>query len=155
MYGAPLWTQDDTRNEGGLNWCWMFFPFSHSKKLVNANTPTMMQKSPFCLDKTSWWSVNWPAIYLTRGCVFIQRWANSVLMTEYEYYSVPQKLSNTNTNIIQFPKNDRLRKRILFGFSKMTEHKYEYYSVFQRWPNTNTNIFRLPRNDRIPTWIQI
>ena len=47
----------------------------------------------------------------------IQRWANSVLMTEYEYeyYSVSQKWPNTNTNIIRLPKNDRIRIRILFG----------------------------------------
>ena len=52
---------------------------------------------------------------------------------------------NTNTNIIRFPKNDQIRIRILFGFSKMTE--YEYYSVFQKWPNTN--IIQLSKNDRI------
>ena len=66
-----------------------------------------------------------------------QRWANSVLMTEYEYeyYSVSQKWPNTNTNIIRFPKNDRIWIQILF--------------VSQKWPNTNTNIIRFPKNDRM------
>ena len=36
---------------------------------------------------------------------------------EYEYYSAFQKGPNTNTNIIQFSKNDRIR--ILFGFPKI------------------------------------
>ena len=80
-------------------------------------------------------------------------WANSVLMTEYEYeyYSVSQKWPNTNTNIIRFPKNDRIRIWILFGFPKMTEYEYEYYSDTQKWPNTHTNIILLTNND----WIQI
>ena len=68
---------------------------------------------------------------------------------EYEYYSVSQKLPNTNTNIIRFPKNDRIRIRILFGFPKMTEYEYEYYSAFQKGPNTNTNIIQFSKNDRI------
>ena len=78
-----------------------------------------------------------------------QRWANSVLMTEYEYeyYSASQKWPNTNTNIIRFPKNYRIQIRILFGFLKMTEYEYEYYSVSQKWPNTN--IIRLSKKDRI------
>ena len=54
---------------------------------------------------------------------------------EYKYYSASGKWLNTNTNIIRFPKNDRIRIRILFGFPKR--------------PNTNTNIIRLPRNDQI------
>ena len=92
------------------------------------------------------------------GCIFarmyegqIQRWANSVLMTEYEYeyYSSSKKWPNTNTNIIRLSKTDRIRIRILFGFPKMTEYEYEYYSVFQKWPNTNTNIIWLFTNDRI------
>ena len=84
-----------------------------------------------------------------------QRWANSVLRTEYEYeyYSVAQKWPNTNTNIIRFPKNDRIRIQILFGFPKMTKYEYEYYSVSQNWPNTTTNIIWLPRNDLIRIWI--
>ena len=45
--------------------------------------------------------------------------------------------------------DDRIPIRILFGFSKMTEHEYKYYSVSQKWPNTNTNIIRFPKNDRI------
>ena len=84
-------------------------------------------------------------------------------MTEYEYkyFSVSKKWLNTNTNIIQFPKNnwiqigniirfpknDRIQIQILFGFPKTTE--YEYYSATQKWPNTN--IIGLPNND----WIQI
>ena len=56
-------------------------------------------------------------------------------MTESEYYSVPQKLSNTNTNIIWFPKNDK--------------YEYEYYLVSLKWPNTNTNIIRFSKNDQI------
>ena len=56
---------------------------------------------------------------------------------KYEYYSAFPIWPNTNT--IRFFKNDRIRIRILFGFSKMTEYEYEYYSVFQKWPNTNTN----------------
>ena len=42
---------------------------------------------------------------------------------EYEYYSTFQKWPNTNTNIIRFPQNDRIR--ILFGFPEMTEYEYE------------------------------
>ena len=37
---------------------------------------------------------------------------------EYEYYSVSRKWPNTNTNIIRLPKKDRIRIRILFGFTK-------------------------------------
>ena len=70
-------------------------------------------------------------------CFPWQRWANSVLMTEYEYeyYLASQKGLNMNTNII----------RLL----KITEYEYEYYSVSRKWPNTNTNIIRLPKKDRI------
>ena len=80
-----------------------------------------------------------------------QRWANSVLMTEYEYeyYSSSKKWPNTNTNIIRLSKTDRIRIRILFGLPKMTEYEYEYYSAPQKRPNTNTNIIRLSKNDRI------
>ena len=78
----------------------------------------------------------------------LQRWANSVLMTEYEYeyYSTFQKWPNTN--IIRLSKNDRIRIRILFDFPKMTEYEYEYYSAFQKWPNTNTNTIQLFKNDQ-------
>ena len=64
---------------------------------------------------------------------------------EYEYYSASQKWSNTNTNIIRRPKNDRIG--ILFGVPKMTE--YEYYPIFQKCPNTNTNmnIIRIPKKN--------
>jgi len=81
----------------------------------------------------------------------VQKWANSVLMTEYEYeyYSSPKKWPNTNTNIIRLSKTDRIRIRILFGLPKMTEYEYEYYSAPQKRPNTNTNIIRLSKNDRI------
>ena len=80
-----------------------------------------------------------------------QRWANSVLMTEYEYeyYSTFQKWPNTNTNIIRFEKGDRIRIRILFGFKKTTEYEYEYYSVWKNGPNTNTNIIRLEKITQI------
>jgi len=61
---------------------------------------------------------------------------------EYEYYSGSQKLPNTNTNIIRFPKNYRIQIRLLFGFPKMNE--YEYYSAFQKGPNTN--IIQIPKN---------
>jgi len=78
-----------------------------------------------------------------------QRWANSVLRTEYEYkyYSSSKKWPNTNTNIIRLFKTDRIRIRILFGLPKMTEYEYEYYSAPQKRPNTN--IIRLSKNDRI------
>ena len=78
-----------------------------------------------------------------------QRWANSVLTTEYEYeyYSVFRKWPNTNANNIRSSKSDRIRIRILFGLPKMiriifgppkiTEYEYEYYSVYQKWPITN------------------
>ena len=62
---------------------------------------------------------------------------------EYEYYSVSQKLPNTNTNIIRLSKKDRIRIRIriLFGFPKMTQ--YEYYSDPQKYiaetSQTNAN----------------
>ena len=77
-----------------------------------------------------------------------QRWANSVLRTEYEYeyYSAFQNWPNTNTNIIRASKNDRIRIRILFGSPKTTKYEYEYYSAFQKWPNTNTNIIGLSKN---------
>ena len=72
-------------------------------------------------------------------------------MTEYEYkyYSVSRKWPNTNTNIIRFPKKDRIRIWISFGYPEMTKYEYKYYSATQEWPNTNTNIIRLPNNDRI------
>ena len=71
-----------------------------------------------------------------------QRWANSVLRTEYEYeyYSSSKKWPNTNTNIIRFEKITRIRIRILFGLKKSPEYEYEYYSVWKYQPNTNTNI---------------
>ena len=47
-------------------------------------------------------------------------------MTEYEYYSVFQKWSNTNTNNIWFLKNDQIRIQILFGFKTSPEYEYEY-----------------------------
>ena len=56
-------------------------------------------------------------------------------MTEYEYYSASQKLPNTNTSIIRFPKND--------------QYEYEYYSVSQKGPNMNTNTIRFSKNDQI------
>ena len=85
------------------------------------------------------------------ACFAVQRWANSVLRTEYkyEYYSSSKKWPNTNTNIIRLSKTDRIRIRILFGLPKMTEYEYEYYSAPQKRPNTNTNIIRLSKNDRI------
>ena len=48
-------------------------------------------------------------------------------MTEYKYkyYSVSQNWPNTNTNIIQFPKNDLIRIPILFCFPIMTKYKYQ------------------------------
>ena len=85
--------------------------------------------------------------------VAYQSWANSVLMTEYEYYSAFQNWPNTNTNIIRASKNDRIRIRILFGSPKTTKYEYEYYSAFQKWPNTNTNIIWLSKTDRIQTRI--
>jgi len=66
---------------------------------------------------------------------------------EYKYYSVSQKWPNTNMNIIRFPKNDRIRIRILFSFPKTTKYKYEYYSANQKW--LITNIIRLPNNVQI------
>ena len=44
---------------------------------------------------------------------------------KYEYYSAFPIWPNTNTNTIRFFKNDQIRIRILFGFSKMTEYEYE------------------------------
>jgi len=96
-------------------------------------------------------------VYVCRRCLLhchyetLQRWANSVLRTEYEYeyYSSSKKWPNTNTNIIRLSKTDRIRIRILFGLPKMTEYEYEYYSAPQKRPNTNTNIIRLSKNDRI------
>ena len=53
---------------------------------------------------------------------------------------------NTNTNTIRLFKNDQIRIRIIFGFSKMTEYEYEYYSAFQKWQNMNTiRIFKIIR----------
>ena len=71
----------------------------------------------------------------------LQRWANSVLMTEYEYeyYSTFKKWPNTNTNIIRFEKGDRIQIRILFALKIAAEYEYEYYSVWKNRPNTNTN----------------
>ena len=80
-----------------------------------------------------------------------QRWANSVLMTEYEYeyYSTFQKWPNTNTNILRFEKCDRIWIRILFGLKISTEYEYEYYSVWKYRPNTNTNIIWFEKITRI------
>jgi len=82
-----------------------------------------------------------------------QRWANSVLRTEYEYEYYSSSKKWPNTNIIRLSKTDRIRTRILFRLPKMTKYEYEYYSAFQKWPNTNTNIIRLSKNDRIRTRI--
>ena len=57
-------------------------------------------------------------------------------MYDYEYYSTFQKWKywpNTNTNIIQFEKNDRIRIRISFGLEISIE--YEYYLVWRNHPN--------------------
>ena len=86
-----------------------------------------------------------------------QRWANSVLRTEYEYeyYSSSKKWPNTNTNIIRFEKITRIRIRILFGLKKSPEYEYEYYSVWKYRPNTNTNILVFEyysNNIRIPNY---
>ena len=90
-------------------------------------------------------------LFFVCSCLLHQRWANSVLMTEYEYeyYSTFQKWPNTNTNIIRFEKGDRIRIRILFGLKKATEYEYEYYSVWKNGPNTNTNIIWFEKIDRI------
>ena len=85
----------------------------------------------------------------------VQRWANSVLRTEYkyEYYSSSKKWPNTNTNIIRFEKITRIR--ILFGLKKSPEYEYEYYSVWKYRPNTNTNILVFEyysNNIRIPNY---
>ena len=65
----------------------------------------------------------------TSGC--LQRWANSVLRTEYEYeYCLSsKKWPNTNTNIIRFEKITRIRIRILFGLKISTEYEYEYFGI--------------------------
>ena len=68
---------------------------------------------------------------------------------KYEYYLISQKWPNMNTNITRFPKNDRIRIRILFGFPKPTEYEYKYYSASQKLSNKNTNIIQFPKNDRI------
>ena len=110
------------------------------------------------------WNTSWdmqiangnavPCHNLGAFCSFLwlleQRWANSVLRTEYEYeyYSSSKKWPNTNTNIIRLSKTDRIWIRILFRLPK-TEYEYEYYSAPQKRPNTNTNIIRLPNNDQI------
>ena len=87
------------------------------------------------------WPWGLPLVQLLRSLLLLrhlalvlgQRWANSVLRTEYEYeyYSVAQKWPNTNTNIIRFPKNDRIRIRILFRYPEMTEYEYKYHSAYQ------------------------
>ena len=89
--------------------------------------------------------VDWAVGFLWIDCS--QRWANSVLMTEYEYeyYLTFQKWPNTNTNIIRFEKGDRIRIRILFGLKKAIEYEYEYYSDWKNRPNTNTNIIRIEK----------
>ena len=48
---------------------------------------------------------------------------------EYEYYSVWKNHPNTNTNIIQFEKITRIRKRILFDLKISTEYEYEYFGI--------------------------
>ena len=87
---------------------------------------------------------DWIRIQILFG---FSKWPNTntntiriIKMTEYEYYSDYQKWLNTNTNTIRIFKSDRIRIRILFGLSKMTEYEYEHYSDFQKWPNTNLNI---------------
>ena len=91
-------------------------------------------------------------IYQDSEMVTLQRWANSVLITEYEYkyYSTFQ--------------NDQIRIQILFSFSKwpntntntiriikMTEYKYGYYLDYQKLLNTNTNTIWIIKSD----WIRI
>ena len=95
--------------------------------------------------------------WTTINIVVEQRWANSVLRTEYEYeyYSSSKKWPNTNTNIIRFEKITRIRIRILFGLKKSPEYEYEYYSVWKYQPNTNTNILVFEyysNNIRIPNY---
>ena len=55
----------------------------------------------------------------------VQRWANSVFSTEYEYYSGSELWSNTNT--IQVQKFGRIRIRILFGVPLLSEYEYLDY----------------------------
>ena len=105
-----------------------------------------------------------------------QRWANSVLMTEYEYeyYLTFQKWPNTNTNIIWFEKITRIWMRILvLGLNYSNNIQIPNYSLTsashgghhhiihgvphtnvirfeeKSWPNTNTNIIRFENIDRI------
>ena len=75
------------------------------------------------------------------GVICVQRWANSVFRTEYEYeyYSVSEIWPNTNTNTIRVQNYGRIRIRILFGFRNLAEYEYEYYSECHFCPNTNTN----------------
>ena len=86
-------------------------------------------------------------LYIIQGCCLTSKvgWYTYCVRAERIVFWWP----NTNTNIIRLPKKDRIRIRILFGFSKMTEYEYEYYSIFQKWPNTNTNIIRFPKKERI------
>ena len=106
-------------------------------------SPSIWDHHDMIIRTITIWSSGWSR--------YDQRWANSVLMTEYEYeyYSTFQKWPNTNTNIIRFEKGDRIRIRILFALKKATEYEYEYYSVWKNRPNTNTNIIRFENIDRI------
>ena len=66
-----------------------------------------------------------------------------------------------NTNIIQFPKNCRIRIQVIFGFPRPSMNtniirfpKNDWIRIqilfgVPKWPNTNTNIIRFPKNDRI------
>ena len=124
------------------------FSRSSSRWIFSFKTPRFF---PFPGQRELMW--RWSAIcdLWSMICDLWQRWANSVLMTEYEYeyYSTFQKWPNTNTNIIRFEKGDRIRIRILFALKKATEYEYEYYSVWKNRPNTNTNIIWLEKIVRI------
>ena len=82
----------------------------------------------FARPSPEMWNSKWIA-WVCRCMVCLelhQRWANSVLMNEYEYYSTFKKWPNTDTNII--------------WFEKSTKYEYRYYSVWKNYPNTNTSI---------------
>ena len=68
-------------------------------------------------------------------CSVFQKWPNTNIIW------FPKKWPNTNTNIIRFPNNDRIR--LLFGYPEMTKYEYEYHSASKKLPNTNMNI-RIP-----------
>ena len=106
----------------------IYIIFSTTMYIMTKLQATVKSHFWFARPSPEMWNSKWIA-WVCRCMVCLelhQRWANSVLMNEYEYYSTFKKWPNTDTNII--------------WFEKSTKYEYRYYSVWKNYPNTNTSI---------------